>query len=402
MRHPLTRVAGKLPIVIAIILTAFSLFLNENDGRAWSWGGRQGVDFKTWEAPFSMSEVRQFHPKASRYEKDRDGSYLVWDAENKPLGYVVNTTPSANAVFGYAGRVPLLVALDRNRRIIGMTLLEHAETPGAVVLLRKGRFLERWNGTAFSDVGRRQVDSVSGATITSRAIVQALNLRSDALSRRTSVDTADWGQIVRNGVAFGLLGLALIQFLAPARWARFRPIYLSISVLVFGFWLGHSLSLHLLYQWIVRGVPLHVHLFLFVLFSLSVLLPLFTHKPFYCRYVCPFGCSQELLGRILGRTGTLSAIHRLKLHKVRPLVLMAIVFLFLIGHTFNLVWVEPFAFFQFRAAPIIVLSLALVVLGLSILLPRPWCHYVCPTGQLLDLFCKRPRHSRGGSHETEL
>jgi nitroreductase len=46
---------------------------------------------------------------------------------------------------------------------------------------------------------------------------------------------------------------------------------------------------------------------------------------------------------------------------------------------------EPFAAFKFQAAPASVLVLAGVFAVLSLFVPRAWCRFLCPTGQLLSI-----------------
>jgi polyferredoxin len=46
---------------------------------------------------------------------------------------------------------------------------------------------------------------------------------------------------------------------------------------------------------------------------------------------------------------------------------------------------ELFSAFAWRAAPPLALALAAVFLILSIVVPRPYCRFVCPTGTLFKL-----------------
>jgi polyferredoxin len=142
---------------------------------------------------------------------------------------------------------------------------------------------------------------------------------------------------------------------------------------------------------------------LFTMLVLSVSLPLFTQRSFYCSYVCPFGAMQELAGK-------LNPKHKFSIPKaVKPVfqwmrfaILLLIIVLLLIGLDIPLGDIEPFSMFQVRAASLFVLILAAFMIVLSIFISKPWCRYFCPTGMILTLL-RKPAFSNAkkkGKHES--
>ena len=104
---------------------------------------------------------------------------IVTDAEQ--LGVVLPIT----AVQGYSGPIQLLLALDQQQRIVGVRTIEHRETPGLgdQIETRKSDWMLAFNGLRYDDLAPDdwavqndggQFDSFTGATITPRAVVDAL------------------------------------------------------------------------------------------------------------------------------------------------------------------------------------------------------------------------------------
>jgi len=104
--------------------------------------------------------------------------YNVKDAQGKDLGAAVQST-----TMGFGGDLKVLVGFDPEGKILGYTLLEHAETPGL------GAKADQWfqKGQKGDIIGKNpkepltvskdggQVDAITASTITSRAFLKAVN-----------------------------------------------------------------------------------------------------------------------------------------------------------------------------------------------------------------------------------
>lgn len=85
---------------------------------------------------------------------------------------------------GYEGSIELLIAIDVNGRLIGIKTLKQAETPGLGARVGEwpNDWLKRFSGKSLADPGdngwalkkdQGQFDQIAGATITSRAVINA-------------------------------------------------------------------------------------------------------------------------------------------------------------------------------------------------------------------------------------
>jgi len=104
--------------------------------------------------------------------------YQVKNAQGQDLGAAVQST-----TMGFGGDLKVLVGFDPDGKILGYTLLEHAETPGlgakADLWFQKGQKGDiigkdpKEPLTVSKDGG--QVDAITASTITSRAFLKAVN-----------------------------------------------------------------------------------------------------------------------------------------------------------------------------------------------------------------------------------
>lgn len=122
----------------------------------------------------TVDQVLPFFPNAVRlgqYDSGLGGQ-IVYDADGKTLGAAVQTAPLSDDVIGYSGPTNVLIAFSPDDRIVGTAILESEDTDEHVRAVRKdSRFLSTWNGLdrqAARD--RRDVDAVSGSTLTALAV----------------------------------------------------------------------------------------------------------------------------------------------------------------------------------------------------------------------------------------
>lgn len=105
-------------------------------------------------------------------------------------GYRATKTGQACAVLlrsqtlGYAGTIELLIAIDLNGRLIGVKTLKQSETPGLGARIAEwpNAWLQLFSGKSRTDPEDKgwalkkdqgQFDQIAGATITSRAVINA-------------------------------------------------------------------------------------------------------------------------------------------------------------------------------------------------------------------------------------
>ena len=121
------------------------------------------------------------------YTGDDENIVSVHRADN---GYVVETRTA-----GYAGDIILMVGVSSDGRVTGLTVRQMEETYGlgANALTDAGFLAQFLNTSGDSEVGAN-VDAITGATVTSKAIARSVN---SAVAFVTGADVAteatSWG-----------------------------------------------------------------------------------------------------------------------------------------------------------------------------------------------------------------
>lgn len=112
------------------------------------------------------------------------GAEFVIDAWKGEHGFVVET-----ATQGYAGEVVLLVGVDMKGRVTGLVVRDMEETYGlGMQALWDTNFLAQFLHTSGDAAVGENVDALTGATVTSKAITKAINAAS-AFVTGTDVDS---------------------------------------------------------------------------------------------------------------------------------------------------------------------------------------------------------------------
>lgn len=122
----------------------------------------------------AVERVRDFFPSAASLE-DADGFQIVKDASGIALGQVMQTAPESDDIIGYSGSTNTLIALDRNRRILGLRVLRSGDTTDHLAeVIRHREFFGQFYQKKAADLTAMQPQAVSGATLTSSAIAEGL------------------------------------------------------------------------------------------------------------------------------------------------------------------------------------------------------------------------------------
>ncbi len=339
-------------------------------------------------ASFEMEDVTRLFPLATSIKGEDSITVLQ---ENKKIGWLINSSPALDSVVGFSSSVPLLIGFDSSNKIIGVHLLKNEESPEFVKAITQSKLLKSWNGIAVNNYNKTiSLDGISGATETSSAIIKTVNGRIAHYQnvKPARINEISYWEIIQYIMGAIIIILGLIQFFHPQKLRKYRLYYQLSSVLILGFLMGSFISTASLFNWIVFGISLPSKLFMLILLMLSIGLPLFTGKSFYCTHICPYGAMQDLMGKITKRRIKLSFRVKSYLSSLREIIFSTIVFLLTLGVGIDLTNVEPFSAFLFQSASIPILVLSIFFIILSLFMPRPWCNYCCPTGQFLEIFRK--------------
>lgn len=335
-------------------------------------------------------DLRQTHAAVASVAQGSD------TLEVQPDGtFVVNTRVLAKDVQGYGGPVPLKIHIDKDGRLTAIEAEPNAESPS--FFDRAKELFSRWQGKTIDEAMAEDVDAVSGATFSSKAIIRNVQ-RGLAYAKQHGL--ADGGKgaqkesaerTVATGWTLGSI-VALIAVLLGAvvplftNNRRLHLVQLVVNVVVLGLWTGTFVSYTLFLRLFAGGVSLSAIGTLaapLLMLIVALLYPLAGRSGHYCAHVCPFGSAQELAGKLSRRKLRITPRVLRVLTALRNLLWGVLVALLLTGTCTAWIDYELFTAFIYSSASVWVIVLAMLFLVLSVWVPRPYCRFVCPTGALM-------------------
>jgi len=96
-------------------------------------------------------------------------------------GEITGLAIEAPGTGGYGGDIVIMIGIDMQAdRIVGLEIIQHSETPGVGSKVEKSSFRKQWKGLIVNesvDLTSRggQIDAISGATYSSKAVVNGTN-----------------------------------------------------------------------------------------------------------------------------------------------------------------------------------------------------------------------------------
>ena len=318
--------------------------------------------------------------------------------------FVVNTKPLAKDVQGYGGPVPLKIHI-KDGRVAAVEAEPNAESPD--FFNRAKTLLNHWQNKSVDEALAEEVDAVSGATFSSKAIIANMQ-RGLAYAKQRgqwgedgSVGAADTSASHIVGSEDGSVGaletsappiVALIVVLLGAivplfyNNRRLHLVQLAVNVVVLGLWTGTFVSYTLFLRIFAGGVSLSAIGALaapLLMLIVALIYPLAGRSGHYCANICPFGSAQELAGKLSRRKLRITPRVLKLLSVLRNLLWGVLMALLLTGTCTAWIDYELFTAFLYSSASVWVTVLAALFLVLSVWVPRPYCRFVCPTGALI-------------------
>lgn len=95
------------------------------------------------------------------------------DEANKIVGYVFTVAEK-----GYGGDIQVMVGVS-DGKVTGVSVLSHSETAGLGAKAAEAEFLKQYNGLSNNAEVGRNIDKITGATISSKAVTRAVNTALD-------------------------------------------------------------------------------------------------------------------------------------------------------------------------------------------------------------------------------
>lgn len=168
----------KLGLMLLLITTIAALVL----------GLTHTITFeKILEAEAKVSEIaRKEVLSADSFEKEdeyNEGNILeVFSGvkDGNIIGYAIKSF-SPN---GYGGNIEVITGIDINGKITGIKVVKHAETPGLGANAENESFSNQFVGKSGNLKVNKDIEALTGATITSKAVTEAVNYAVDLFNTK--------------------------------------------------------------------------------------------------------------------------------------------------------------------------------------------------------------------------
>ena len=141
-------------------------------------GGSKSAESKFLGADDSLARIREIYPNAHELKStvQQTGLFSIVSDEDKTLGFGLFTSPESDFVVGYSGPTNCLVLMNPDLEVVSVQIIDSGDTVEHVqMVLDDDSFLRSWKGYRFApDQPWEDIDVVSGATLTSYAIIGAV------------------------------------------------------------------------------------------------------------------------------------------------------------------------------------------------------------------------------------
>jgi len=394
------------------------------------WLIRYHHDQQRIQGDITLDEVRQILPAATSFGLDtsaRQELVVLQAGKAEPIGYAIRTSPDGDFIRGYSGPTDTLIVMDGARRIIGMRIRSSADTKEHVRSVAQDEyFMKFWNDKTWEEMAGStpkslNVEGVSGASLTSMAMANAIHHRfkkgmpADIVERSKapaawydSMIPDSWKRSWTSGppVTFrwhdwALIGVIVLAFcfsfthLRSVPWAR--RIFQIVLIGYVGLWNGQLLAQSLAAGWAVNGVAWRMAPALALLAATALMIPWTTRRAIYCSQICPHGAAQELLGRVKKRKFKLPHGVEAGLKWLPPALIALVIAIALWQFPskatssirepmMELAGIEPFDAYLVFLGKVGLATVVVAIIGLvaSIFVPMAYCKYGCPTGLVLN------------------
>ncbi|MCK4762106.1 MAG: 4Fe-4S binding protein [Candidatus Aminicenantes bacterium] len=338
-----------------------------------------------------MPFLQQARPGAGHIEPLTDNLFQTWQDETKTenLGYL-----SVTATHGYGGAMKVICSVSPSGIVEDLLVAGHKETPSFFNRVKRRDFIKSLKGKSYRDAFElgSDVDGVSGATYTCRALAEAARGGSRLAAQKglnlpvppelTPAARFGFPEII-------LIALFLLAYIGTKKWLKFKKtirwVTLLAALIFIGFLYNNPLNIVLINKMLLGYWPRwQLDLYWYILLAVILFTLLTSKRNLYCERVCPFGAAQEGLALIGGGKLKFSArVHR-GLRWFQRLAAFVAIGVALYLKNPGISSYEVFgAFFRLVGTNFLFILLA-VVLIFSLFVKRSWCFYLCPNRAVTD------------------
>jgi hypothetical protein len=336
-------------------------------------------------------------PAANHFVKTSSGFYAAYaDSQTVQLiGYVGVGTAS-----GYGGPMKVAVGVDPSGKVIGIAIIKQRETPAWFTKVMDSGLVKSLLGKGYQDPFQlgRDVDGITGATYTSRAIAASvLNGVRDVAGKQLGLPLpAEASPRIQFGIPeITLIGLFVVGYFGHQGRLKYKKQLrwsgMLIGLVVLGFIYNLPLTLANINTFLMGFWPQwQSNLYWYLLIGGILFVFTADNKNPYCQWFCPFGAAQECVG-VFGKAKSYSSsrYHKAFIWLRRGVVWFAIVLALLFRNP-GLTSYEIFGtLFSLMGSRLQFILLGIVLIA-AFFIKRPWCAYLCPIAPI-DEFIRMVR-----------
>ena len=371
----------KIPVVIAFV--SVFLLAREEISEKFDFGSHKYlIDLVKEKIPTADSLEQANYP--TKWSK-------IYDNSENQVGNFLLSSPFCDEIKGYAGNVPVMIIADLDETILGLGLMTNRETPSWISGLNNVKFFDSWNGKKVEELKGHKVDIITGATYTTRAVMKIIKKRVSIFTGLTEYISGEKQStkisFLDHKVSIALYLILLLSIIAVfvKKLNKYKYILQFLSIIFFGVISGNFISMYFLESFSIYGISIFTTYITLSMLALSIVIPLIFNRHLYCHYICPLGNTQDLLGKLPIKKIKLSGKIIKTLRRIRLLIFVSLLIVISTTLKINLAEIEPFTIFLFSSATITVIIGTSVIVITSLFIKKPWCLYLCPTGQFFDL-----------------
>ncbi len=154
-------ILGAIAIVAALLLAGTNIITKDRIAE-------QALQAQHASRIAALPGVASFEEMTDETAEGVDNCYAGFAADGSLLGYVVQST-----VKGYGGEIEVIVGVDSTGAITGMTAggSNFSETAGVGTRVQEESFTSTFVGLTATPVAGDNVETLSGATVSSKAVI---------------------------------------------------------------------------------------------------------------------------------------------------------------------------------------------------------------------------------------
>ncbi|GAB5405370.1 MAG: 4Fe-4S binding protein [Aureliella sp.] len=352
-----------------------------------------------------------FAKLSSIHKNESTGLYDLLDGNNNTIGHLLRLSPAADNIVGYQGPTDGLLLLSTDNFATRLVVLgSYDNEPYTDYVSEDDYFCNLFSGFSIGELAKldaERIEGVSGATMTSQSVAAGVVQAASVLdtfqqeladySPPPAVPGSDSQSLTVRDISTMII-TAVGCLLALTRLKRRKTVRFLFQIVLI-VWLGlingDMISQALWLGWAQHGIHWQNALGLLALSAAALFIPLATGQNAYCAHLCPHGAVQQLTrGRLKWRLKLSRRIQ--KTLKIIPVALLFLVGAIGLLHLpISPVDLEPFDAWIWKVAGIASISIAIVGIAFSFIVPMGYCRFGCPTGLLLNSFRRAgPRWSK--------